>query len=193
METGLDGGCMIRNIVFLVEEESMRCFLEGFLPRILPENINVRIIAHEGKSDLQKSIPIKIKRWTDKEAAFVILHDQDTADCIKLKEELLKRCADVQNKCLVRIVCHQLESWYLGDLYAVAKVYGNEKILKNLNKKKYRNPDAITDAKYELRRMIPEHQQISGAKKLSKEISIENNRSKSFQVFVSGLIKIYES
>lgn len=47
-------------IVFLLEEPSMKVALEGLLPRILPGE-NFRLIAHEGKQDLAKSIPRKLR------------------------------------------------------------------------------------------------------------------------------------
>lgn len=48
-------------LVFLLEELSMKVFLEGLLPRVLPEHIGVQLIPHEGKSDLEKSIPRKLR------------------------------------------------------------------------------------------------------------------------------------
>lgn len=68
-------------IVFLLEEKSMKYFLDGILPRILPENVSFLTIPHEGKSDLQKSIPIKLQGWTQGDTKFVIVQDQDANDC----------------------------------------------------------------------------------------------------------------
>jgi hypothetical protein len=41
--------------VFLLEERSMKTFLEALIPRYWPE-LDFRCIAHEGKQDLEKSI-----------------------------------------------------------------------------------------------------------------------------------------
>ncbi len=41
-------------IVFLLEERSMKVFLEGFLPRFFPEML-FQCIAHEGKNDLKNT------------------------------------------------------------------------------------------------------------------------------------------
>lgn len=67
-------------LVFLLEEKSMKYFLDGILPRILPEGISYITILHEGKFDLQKSIPKKLKGWTAKDVKFVIVQAQD-ANC----------------------------------------------------------------------------------------------------------------
>ena len=49
------------NIVFLLEEKSMKALLDIVLPRILPPDVDFYTVPHEGKSDLQKSIPQKLK------------------------------------------------------------------------------------------------------------------------------------
>lgn len=48
-------------IVFLLEEKSMKYLLDGILPYILPDGVRFITIPHEGKSDLQKSIPNKLQ------------------------------------------------------------------------------------------------------------------------------------
>ncbi len=49
----------MKEIVFLVEEPSMKEFLKAILPRVIPDHITYTIIHHEGKQDLEKSIPQK--------------------------------------------------------------------------------------------------------------------------------------
>lgn len=63
------------NLVFLLEESSMKEMLELLLPRILPDNINYLCIPHESKSDLEKSIPRKLKAWNSPNTKFVIVRD----------------------------------------------------------------------------------------------------------------------
>ena len=77
------------NVVFLVEEPSMKWVLEALLPKILREDVRYFIIPHEGKGDLIKSIPTKLKGWNLPDTKFVIVHDQDDQDCKKLKTELI--------------------------------------------------------------------------------------------------------
>lgn len=172
-------------IVFLLEEPSMKFFLEGILPKILGDE-KYFLISHEGKGDLLKSIPIKLKAWTSPDARFVIVHDQDNNDCIELKSRIEDICRPYKKIVLIRIVCRELESWYFGDLEAVEKAY--EKDLRKLRTgAKYRIPDDIQDPKKVIRGFVPELTQIEGAKRISKLIDIEKNTSHSFRVFVDGV------
>jgi len=174
------------NIVFMVEEMSMKKVLDILLPQILPENVSFRVIPHEGKGDLEKSIPIKLKAWNIPDTRFVIVHDQDANDCVELKQNLLNMCKPYGRDVLIRIVCHELESWYFGDLQAVSKAYDKD-LSALIKKRKFRIPDEIMNPKFELYKLIPEHQQLSGAEMISKHMCIDDNISKSFQVFVSGV------
>lgn len=178
-------------LVFLLEEKSMKYFLDGILPRILPEEVSYITIPHEGKSDLQKSIPKKLKGWTAKDVKFVIVQDQDSNDCRDLKQKLLSLCLQTEHEVLVRIACHELEAWYFGDLNAVSKAYGVD--LNDIKRKKqYRIPDDIVNPKNELKKFLPGHQQISGAKKIAEYIDVDNNISVSFQMFVEGVRRLCE-
>ena len=51
-------------LVFLVEEYSMKVLLEGLLPRLFP-NLSFLCIPHEGKQDLEKSVPKKLRAWRE--------------------------------------------------------------------------------------------------------------------------------
>jgi hypothetical protein len=187
-------------IEFLLEEYSMKVFLENLLPRILPENIKLNehyfLRAHEGKSDLTKSIPKKIRAFNNfnTPVGIVILHDQDSNDCVTLKRELLSLCDVPQNnvKCLIRIVCRELESWYLGDMDAIQNAYPKFNSRKYRHRAKYRNPDNI-HASHELQKIIPFFQKVEGARNISPFISIDKNRSPSFRQFVKGLSKFIEN
>ena len=58
--------------------------------------------------------------------------DKDSGDCRSIKRKMAQK---VQNsgkmdKTLIRIACHELESFYLGDLSAVEKEAPPEKHLK---------------------------------------------------------------
>ena len=116
-------------LVFLLEEESMKHFLDGILPKILPPDVGFITVPHEGKSDLQKSVPIKLRAWKEPGVKFVIVQDQDTGDCRELKRKLVELCGDTTQEVLIRIACHELEAWYFGDLEAVSKAYGKIPVL----------------------------------------------------------------
>ena len=176
-------------LVFLLEEKSMAELLEMLLPKILPPEVGFITIPHRGKSDLQKSIPNKLKGWNDPSAKFVIVHDQDSWNCMELKRHLRGLCQGLKEDVLIRIVCRELESWYFGDLVAVSEAYGKN-VHKLAAKNKYRNPDTIGNPKDELRKLLPEHQQVSGARKIGEFMDVERNTSLSFRCFVNGIRKL---
>ena len=175
-------------LVFMVEERSMKELLEVLLPKILPDSMDKPIvIAHNGKSDLAASIPRKLRAWHIPDDRFIIVHDQDShEDCKQLKEDLLALCKDCQHDVMVRIACREMEAWYFGDLAAVSLAYGKD-FTTLVDKKKYREPDKIGNPKDEIRKLLPTHQQISGAKLIAQHMSIEQNTSPSFNVFIKGV------
>lgn len=181
-------------IEVLVEEPSMKNFLEVILPKILPFgfelNNNCFIHPHQGKSDLQKSIPKKIlayKRFP-KKVKLIVVHDQDSNNCVTLKNDLLNLVKS-QNKdqpCLIRIACKELENWYLGSMPAIEKVYPKFKASRFTHKAKYRNPDNVFGAP-ELQMLIKDFSKGFASKEIPKHIDLENNNSPSFNHLISGV------
>ncbi len=39
-------------LVFLLEEKSMKCFLDGILPKILPEDVTFQTIPHSDRKSV---------------------------------------------------------------------------------------------------------------------------------------------
>ncbi|MBK8536747.1 MAG: hypothetical protein IPL59_17550 [Candidatus Competibacteraceae bacterium] len=75
-------------LVFLLEEPSMKHLLQALLPRLLP-GLNFLCVPHEGKTDLERSIPRKLMAWNEPETRFVIVRDDnDNGDCYRLWERL---------------------------------------------------------------------------------------------------------
>ena len=111
-------------LVFLLEEASMKTVLDIILPQILPESVEFKTIPHSGKSDLEASIPHKLKAWRQPDTKFIIVRDQDSGDCVQIKEALKRLAEPYGRPVLIRIACRELESWYLGDLKAVSQAYG---------------------------------------------------------------------
>lgn len=178
-------------LVFLLEEPSMKYLLDELLPRILPDSVDFQTIPHNGKRELEKSIPRKLRGWNEPgDIRFVILHDQDTKDCIALKKKLLELCAVTAKPVLVRISCQEMEAWYFGDVNALAIAYDRPKLREISAKKQYRVPDTIPNPKEALYSLIPEHQQINGAKRVAPHMDIENNTSESFNCFISGIRRL---
>ncbi len=187
-------------IEILTEEPSMQAVLENILPKIVSSNWalghNYFIRAHEGKSDLQKSIPRKIKVFSHyhEPAGIIIIHDQDANDCKVLKRKLSDMC--VQNgdcPVLVRIACRELEAWFLGDMQAIQTAYPRFKMEKFVRKDKFRNPDNLNAAE-ELKNILPEFQKIASAKAISKYLSLQtdDNKSESFRQFIMGVSSFFQ-
>lgn len=181
-------------IEILVEEPSMAEFLRIILPNLLPAewviDNNIFIRKHQGKSDLRKSIPVKLKAFSHwhEPIGFIIMQDQDSNDCRLLKQELIDLCSPHKNiPTLIRIVCRELESWYIGDMEAIQKAYPEFKARTYSSKSKFRNPD-LCNAKDELKKILPAYQETSAARNITPHISINTNRSESFRQFVNGLL-----
>ena len=175
-------------LVFLLEEESMKALLDILLPKILPEFVEFRCIPHEGKQDLEKSIPRKLKAWKTPDTYFVIVRDKDSANCLDVKQRLVTLCSEAgRSDSLVRIACHELESWFLGDLAAVGQAFNLPKLMKKQNSKKYKNPDNLANASQELEKLVKGYRKVSGAKKIAHYLTIESNHSQSFLCFISGV------
>ncbi|EIJ41160.1 hypothetical protein BegalDRAFT_0238 [Beggiatoa alba B18LD] len=180
-------------LVFFLEEPSAREMLQLLLPRLLPtKDFHYQFIVFEGKQDLEKNIARKIKNWHCPVDYFIILRDQDSGDCYTIKQHLVLKTADKPNV-LIRIACHELESWYLGDLSAVEKGLNIKNLSKKQDNRKYRNPDKLANAAEELTKLTDGlYQKVSGSRAIGAYLSIEpnTNQSTSFNIFLSGLQKI---
>lgn len=180
-------------LVFLLEERSMRVLLEGLLPRIFP-SLQFLCVAHEGKQDLEKSIPRKLKAWREPGVRFVVVRDNDSGDCKRTKERLLASChAAGRDDVLVRIACQELEAWYLGEPDALARAFGDERLRDIANRERFRNPDMVMGPSQALEELVPGFQKVSGARVMAEYLSEGANRSRSFQVFLEGVRRVAAS
>lgn len=181
-------------LIFLLEEPSMKTLLDRLLPRLLPglnEGEHFQCVPHEGKSDLDRSIRRKLAAWRESGARFVILRDNDNVDCIDLKARLRRLCDDAQRPdALIRLVCQELESWYLGDLEALAAAFDRPKASTPAQHKRYRDPDGWQKPSAELRRLVPSFQKNSGARAMAEHLDAQRNLSRSFQSFVTGIRRV---
>lgn len=177
-------------LVFLLEEPSAKKVLDEILPRFLPTEVTFICIPHEGKTDLEQSIPNKLRGWNVPNSWFVVVRDKDQGDCIALKQRLKQLCTDNgRPETLVRIVVHELESWFLGDLAAVAHAFNQPTLAKKQNSKKFRNPDALANAQQELKKLIKGYQKNSGARAIAPHLSLIDNQSESYRQFLSGVTR----
>jgi len=188
----------MERIEILVEEASMEECLKNLLPCVVPNkwklDQNYFIRKHQGKSDLKKSIRTKLPIYKNfhEPISVIILHDQDSADCKILKKELLNLSSSFKKNLLIRIVCRELESWFLGDLKAIEKAYPNFKSNNYLNKRKLMKPDLL-NAKDYLKKILPNYREVASSREISKYLDINDNRSESFNSFINGIKKIFDN
>ncbi len=181
-------------LVFLLEEPSSKQLLDGLLPRVFPGLVPERdflCIPHEGKQDLIRSIPRKLRGWTEPGARFVVLLDQDLEDCRDLKGRLGNLVREAgRPETLVRLACRELEAWYLGDPEALAEAYECAGLKSLADKARFRNPDQVQKPSREVARLVPQFQKVAGARRMAGHLDPARNRSRSFQVFFEGLHKL---
>lgn len=177
-------------IVVFTEEESSKEVLNILLPQIIPSEFSYKVVAFNGSGALEKGILKKLRGWNEPDVRFVILEDQDNADCVERKQRLVGFAEEAGKPVLVRIACRELEAWYFGDLKAVADAYDMPEIARYGKKRKYRDVDAIHDVKEEFYKIVPGHQQIMGARKIAPHMDINRNVSPSFHAFVSGIRRL---
>ncbi|NOT11403.1 MAG: DUF4276 family protein [Methylococcaceae bacterium] len=176
-------------LVFFLEEPSAKEMLMGLLPRVFPDTVTYRYVVFEGKQDLEKRLSGKLRAWQHPDSSFVVLRDKDSANCVQVKEKLVDMCRSAgKPNTLVRIACHELESWFLGDLAAVEKGLNLSGLAKRQQQRKFRAPDELGNPKQELKMLTNNaYQQIAGSRAISHYLSLEGNQSKSFNVFLSGI------
>lgn len=184
----------MKELVFLLEEESAKSFLESFLPRIIDSSISTRLIAFEGKQDLEKHIIKKIRGYINQDARFIIMRDQDgNPDPKVIKTNLIDKCvaAGKANQSLIRIACRELETFYLADLAAVEHALNLKGLAKHQSKAKYRSPDDYPNPSGELAILSKRsYQKVSHSRLIGLYINAENKRSTSFGHLVAGIKKM---
>ncbi|GGD10122.1 DUF4276 family protein [Aquisalinus flavus] len=186
-------------VVVLTEEPSIKEVILKIWGKVPDSSeVSLKCIVHEGASDLERSIPRKLKGWQNPHARFLILRDNDTADCMVRKNKILALCeaANKHEHCKVRIVCQELESWFLGDLKAVEDANLADKAISHKQRHMpYREPDTIQSPIPKLdallkKEIIVSNQKITIARTIAPHIDVERNLSPSFQNTFSALCRL---
>ena len=116
------------------------------LPKILPEDVTARYIVFHGKQDLEKQLVRRLRFWRIPNTQFVVMRDQDSADCKVVKAKLVELCIQAgRPDALIRVACHELESFYLGDLAAVEAGLQLTGLARRQLSSKFRDPDHLTN------------------------------------------------
>ncbi len=181
-------------LVFFLEELSARVLLEGLLPRVVPtESVNLRFVVFEGKQDLEKQLVRRMRLWRLPNTRFVVLRDQDSADCKDVKTRLVELCEQACHaEALVRVACRELESWYLGDLAAVERSLHVTGLRAKRDTRRLRDPDAVCKPSMELRALTGgAYQKVAGSRAIAAHLNLAGeNRSRSFGVFIAGVQRV---
>jgi hypothetical protein len=181
----------MKELVFLLEEDSAKAMLESLLPRILHPDIRPRLIPFDGKQDLEKQMIKKMRGYLNPDARFIVLRDQDnTPDCQVLKAKLLEHCrhAGQAAKSLVRIACKELETFYLADLNAVEQGLALKKLANHQASAKFRDPDRLGNPSKELATLTKgNYQKVSSSRAIGKYLNPANTRSASFKNLMAGI------
>lgn len=202
------------HIEFLVEELSMKEALQNILSNILTEPITYDIHPFKGKKDLLSKLPQRLKGYKAQSQynyRIVVLIDQDQEDCKVLKQKMeetainvgfsTKTCVGINQsfQVLNRVVIEELESWFFGDIQALTTAY--PKLSSDIaNQAKYRDPDNIAGGTWEALEKLLQRagyhkgglEKIKAAREISLHMNPSKNRSKSFQVFYDGLLKLIQ-
>ncbi|MDA8117680.1 MAG: DUF4276 family protein [Actinomycetota bacterium] len=173
-------------VVFLLEEFSMKVLLDGLLPRLFP-SLRFLCVSHEGKQDLERSVPRKLRAWREPGVRFVVVRDNDGSDCREVKRRLAALAREGRrDDTLVRIACQELEAWYLGAPDALAQAFGREELCAIGRRARFRDPDTVDHPARALVALVDEFQKVSGARRMAQTLTREN-RSRSFQVLISAI------
>ena len=169
----------------------MADLLDQLLPRLFPGFL-FRCGPHEGKSDLERSLVRKLRSWRTPGVRFVVMRDQNGRDCHEIKARLIALCQKGgRPDSLVRVVCRELEAWYVGDMDALATTFpsAEKQIRTRMAKRRFRNPDDMAQPARALANLIPAFQKRSAARKMGASLSRQNS-SRSYQVFLGGIDRL---
>ena len=195
------------HLEFLLEERSAEVALRAILPKIVSFDVSHRFHVFQGKHDLLKQLPVRLKSYRLKirnDCRIVVLVDEDRENCHQLKAELehiahdegfvtkssAARHSDFQ--VVNRLAIEELEAWFFGDPKAIRAAY--PKIPDGFHRwREYQNPDAIADGTCEaLERLLRQfyrrrYAKTKMARMIAPHMEPDRNKSKSFQVFVEGV------
>ncbi|MBI4873583.1 MAG: DUF4276 family protein [Acidobacteria bacterium] len=189
-------------IEFLLEERSAEEVLRVVVPKIIGPEHEVDFSAFRGKPDLLANLESRLRayrHWLPTDGRIVVLIDRDRANCLVLKHQVDAIAARVgmATRVLSRIAVEELGAWYFGDVDAVVAAY--KKVERHLrNKAPYRDPDTVPGGAAEaLERVLQRAgyhrgglQKIRAARDIAPSMDPARNRSRSFQVFRGGILRL---
>lgn len=196
-------------IEILVEELSAQEALRHLLPKIVRGRGHFKVINLGSKHKLLKVLPARLAAYKkrlegEEQLRIAVLVDRDADDCAMLKRKLEQMASDAglstktspdangHFAVVNRIVIEELESWFVGDANALRMAFAS---LPAISERTgiFRNPD--NGGSWEaLHRFLKKHgiyrssfPKVEAARRIAPHLDISLNRSRSFQVFVSGI------
>jgi len=168
----------------------MKVLLDNLLPRLFP-TLSSLCVAHEGKSDLERSLPRKLRAWNTPDDQFVVIRDSDGSNCLSVKTALVQQCVKAgRPETLVRIACRELEAWYFGEPAALATAFNDDSLSNLGTRARYRHSDLIVTPSQALRLLCPDFQKVSGARRMASHLTYVGNRSPSFRALIEGIARV---
>lgn len=188
----------------------MEGFLRQVMPKILGERASFSIYVYQGKADLLRKLPGRLRAWAgwlpDSHRIFVLL-DRDDDDCHQLKQTLesvatgagLKtrsNCGSQPWQVVTRIAIEELEAWFFGEWSAVRQAY--PRISARIpGQAAYRAPDSIVGGTWEafertLRKAGYFNQGLPKkevADAVGRHLNPDANTSPSFAVFRAAVLE----
>lgn len=199
----------VQHLELLVEERSMKAFLDVLLPRLLPDRTFL-VHAFEGKQDLLKNLLPRLQtyeKWLPSDCRLFVMIDQNGGDCRKLKAQLEEAAQESRLvtrtrgvgfswQVVNRIVIQELEAWYFGDWEAVCTAY--PRLNPGLSRQaRYRDPDRIQGTWEAFEQILRRSgyfknglRKIEAAQAVATHFNPARNRSRSFKVFLEA---VYEA
>lgn len=205
------------HLEILCEEPSAAAALNLLMPRILAAADTFRVLDLQCKSQLLAALPARLRAYAQRlcfepDLRVLVLIDRDRADCKTLKQTLEQaaQAAGLQTltaarpgagrapvgpfQLVSRVVCEELEAWFLGDPAAVEQAYPNAR-RGHFERNHLRDPDNVKGGTWEaLQRTLRKGRyypaglaKIQAARDIAPHLDLARNVSPSFQAFVAGV------
>jgi len=196
-------------IDFLVEEPSAEEALRHLLPKLVRGRAHWKLVNLGSKHKLLKALPNRLAAYRDRIAQgeplrIVVLvdRDEDDGEALKRRLEDMAKTAGLTTKhhpdskghfvVVNRIAVEELGSWVIGAAAALRLAFASLPAI-DVSKGIFRNPD--NGGSWEaLHRFLKKHgiyrnsfPKIDAARRIAPNLDLQNNRSRSFQVFVQGI------
>lgn len=205
------------HLEILCEEPSATAALNLLMPNLLAGTDTFRVLDLQCKTQLLAELPKRLISYAKRlsyepDLRVLVLVDRDQQNCLLLKQTLEDAAQAAGLRSLMtarpapgqqpvgqfhvvnRVVCEELEAWFLGDPVAVEQAYPKIK-RKNFNQAHLRNPDNVQGGTWEaLERTLQKGRyypaglaKIQAARDIAPHLNPARNQSPSFQAFVAGV------